>query len=73
MAISNELSGEIAVALLAAKDRSPRELNELKKMVLEIHSTLQQLSRNYGKTPLANEAQESTPKAMNASASDPSQ
>jgi hypothetical protein len=44
MAISHELSSEIATALLAAKDRSPRELEDLKKVLLLIHSTLQRLT-----------------------------
>lgn len=44
MAISHELSTEIATALLTGKNRSPRELDDLKKMLLEIHSTLEQLS-----------------------------
>jgi hypothetical protein len=43
MAISHELSSEIATALLAAKDRSPRELEDLKAVLLLIHSTLQRL------------------------------
>jgi len=43
MAIANELSSEIAVALLLTKKRSPRELNDLKEIVLKIHSTLQQM------------------------------
>jgi hypothetical protein len=46
MAISHELSSEIATALLAAKDRSPRELEELKEILLIIHSTLQRLSED---------------------------
>ncbi len=44
MAISHELSGDIAAALFAAKERSPRELNDLKETILKIHSALQQLS-----------------------------
>ena len=44
MAISHELSSEIAAALFAAKERSPHELNDLKEIVFEIHSTLEQLS-----------------------------
>jgi len=44
MAISHELSSEIAAALLAAKDRSPRELQDLKEVLLIIHSTLQRLT-----------------------------
>ena len=34
---------QIATALLAAKDRSPRELEDLKEVLLLIHSTLQRL------------------------------
>ena len=42
MAISHEVSGEIASALFAAKERSPEELDELKKIVFQIYSTLEQ-------------------------------
>ena len=44
MAISHELSSEIATALLTARERSPRELDDLKEMLLQIHSTLEALS-----------------------------
>lgn len=44
MAISHELSSEIATALLAAKDRSPGEREDLKEVLLIIHSTLQRLT-----------------------------
>jgi hypothetical protein len=44
MAISHEVSSEIADALFAAKERSPRELNDLKEIVFKIHSALQQLT-----------------------------
>ncbi|HSS19714.1 MAG TPA: hypothetical protein VLL54_06545 [Pyrinomonadaceae bacterium] len=44
MAISHEVSSEIVAALLAAKDRSPRELEDLKETLLTIHSTLQRLN-----------------------------
>ena len=44
MAISNELSSEITTALLAAKDRSSEELSALKKILLEVHTTLQDMS-----------------------------
>ena len=43
MAIANELSSEIAVALLSTKKSSARELNDLKEMILKIHSTLQKM------------------------------
>jgi hypothetical protein len=44
MAISHELSSEITAALLAAKDRSTRELEDLKNTLLIVHSTLQDLT-----------------------------
>jgi hypothetical protein len=43
LAISNELSSDIAAAILAAKDKHTGELNDLKEMILKVHSTLQQL------------------------------
>jgi len=46
MAISHELSGEIATALFAAKERSPRELNDFKEMVFAIHATLERLGHD---------------------------
>jgi len=44
MAISNELSSEIAAALLAAQGKSSRELSDLKEIVVKVHSVLQQLT-----------------------------
>jgi len=43
MAISNELSSDVAVAILAKK-RSPQELKRLKEIILEVHSALQKMS-----------------------------
>jgi hypothetical protein len=43
MAISNELSSEIAAAILVAK-KSPQELNQLKDVILRVHSELQKMS-----------------------------
>jgi hypothetical protein len=43
MAISNELSSDVAAALLAKK-KSPQELQQLKDVLLEVHSTLQKMS-----------------------------
>ena len=43
MAISNELSSDVAVALLA-KDKSPQELKQLKEIILQVHSALQEMS-----------------------------
>ena len=42
MAISHEVSSEIATALFAAKAGSPAELNELKRIVFQIYSTLEE-------------------------------
>ena len=44
MAISHELSTEIATAMLSTQTRTPSELNDLKKIVLEVHFTLQQMT-----------------------------
>lgn len=46
MAISHELSSEIAAALLAAEDKTPRELEDLKAILLVIHATLQRLTED---------------------------
>ena len=43
MAISNELSSDVAVAILA-NEKSPQELKKLKDIILEVHSTLQKMS-----------------------------
>jgi hypothetical protein len=59
MAISNELSSEIAAALLA-HETSPQELRQLKETVLQVHSALQKMSedarayRSKAKTMAAN-------------------
>ena len=44
MAISNELSSEIASAILV-ENKSPQELEELKEIILEVHSALQEMSQ----------------------------
>jgi hypothetical protein len=44
MTIANELSSEIAFALVAVKDKQPGKLNDLKEILLEVHATLQQLT-----------------------------
>jgi hypothetical protein len=45
MAISNELSSEIAAAILANQN-SPQDLLKLKDVLLEIHTTLQKMSED---------------------------
>jgi hypothetical protein len=53
MAISNELSSEIAAAILAEK-KTPQELGELKDVVLRVHTTLQQMSGQAKATRIEN-------------------
>ena len=53
MAISNELSSEIAAAILSGT-KSPQELNQLKDMVLRVHSALQEMSQEVRSTRLKN-------------------
>ena len=43
MAISNELSSEIAAAILVEK-KTPQELEQLKDVILRVHSELQKMS-----------------------------
>ena len=44
MCISNELSSEIAIALLVTKDKTDLELRRLKQIVMEVHAVLQQMA-----------------------------
>ena len=43
MAISHELSSDVAIAILE-KNRSPQELKQLKDIILQVHSALQKMS-----------------------------
>ena len=43
MAISNELSSDVAIAILE-KNKSPQELKRLKDIILQVHSALQKMS-----------------------------
>jgi predicted transcriptional regulator len=43
MAISNELSSDVAVALLE-KNKSPQERKQLMDIILQVHSALQEMS-----------------------------
>ena len=45
MAISNELSSEIAAAILT-EEKTPQELHRLKEILLRVHSTLQNMSND---------------------------
>jgi predicted transcriptional regulator len=49
MAISNELSSEIVAAILA-ENKTPQELGKLKDVVLQVHTTLQQMSEEIRET-----------------------
>ncbi len=44
MAIEDELSSDIAIALLTGKERDPERLNNLKEVVLKVHASLQKIS-----------------------------
>ena len=44
MAISHDLSSEIAAALLVSADKTPSEREALKDLLLLVHSTLQELT-----------------------------
>ena len=44
MAIPNELSSDIAAALIAANSKRPDQLHELKEILIKVHSTLQQMT-----------------------------
>jgi hypothetical protein len=45
MAISNELSSDIVIALLEKTEGSPEKMNALKDILLEVHSTLQSMNK----------------------------
>ena len=42
MSIQNELSSDIAVALLARGGKDPEQLKEMKDLIFRIHATLQE-------------------------------
>ena len=44
MAISNEISSDIAAALIAANAKEPDHRYELKEILIEVHSTLQRMT-----------------------------
>jgi len=46
MSIQNELSSDIAVALLARGNTDPKKLNDIKETVLRIHSILQSTTKS---------------------------
>ena len=48
MSIANELSSEVAAAVLAAREgETPRDASERAEVVLEVHSTLRRLSAEH--------------------------
>ena len=62
MAISNELSSDVAVAILA-NQKSPQELKKLKDIILEVHSTLQKMSEETREYHFRKRPQEDTNRA----------
>jgi hypothetical protein len=57
MAIDNELSSEIATALLTGKARDPHELRDLKETIIKVHTTLQKLYAESRKARLSLKAE----------------
>ncbi|MET0623356.1 MAG: hypothetical protein ABW250_10295 [Pyrinomonadaceae bacterium] len=48
MSIANELSSDVAAAVLSAEEgKAPGDANERAELVLEVHSTLRRLSADY--------------------------
>jgi hypothetical protein len=43
MSLSNELSSEIAEALLSSTNKTPHELKDLQEVVFRIHTVLRQM------------------------------
>jgi len=62
MTVAKELSSDIASAILAAHERSPRRLAELKEIVLRVHSTLQEMAEKEGQRPSSSFRKDITPK-----------
>lgn len=61
MAISDELSSDIAAALITASNKEPRHLRELKAILIEVHATLQQMTEQskiarFSRTPVTDRA-----------------
>jgi predicted transcriptional regulator len=64
MAISNELSSDVAVAIMAKK-KSPQELQQLKEVILQVHSALQEMSEETRSDRLSRSSHKKTQKAQN--------
>ena len=59
MAISNELSSEIAAAILSEK-KTAEERNQLKDVILRVHSALQKMSEEARATRFKTRARSAT-------------
>ena len=57
MSLSNELSGEIAAALIAAKAKYPGEPKDLKELIFKVHCILQRLTEDSRNTRAISQAQ----------------
>lgn len=51
MSIANELSGDIAVAILSERNYTPEKLLDLKETVIQVHYILQELDKRTLKPP----------------------
>jgi hypothetical protein len=65
MAISREICSEITAAILARRNGSPSDLRELQEMLLQVHSTLEDL---YTCTPKSKPPEESGPRVRTTGA-----
>ena len=65
MAISNELSSEIAAAILSEK-KTPEERHQLKDIILRVHSALQTMSEEARATRFKRRARSATTTSVNS-------
>jgi predicted transcriptional regulator len=65
MAISNELSSEIAAAILVEK-KTPEERHQLKDVILRVHSALQKMSEDARARRFKRRARSATTTSINS-------
>jgi hypothetical protein len=58
MAIDNELSSEIAEALLTGEEKDTRKLNAVRETVMKVHCTLQKLAEDSQRRRMASKKRE---------------
>ena len=60
MSFHNELSNEIAIALMTKGDQSTADLKKLKDVVLTVHETLRQLEDESARRPRSHQDRAAT-------------